>query len=152
MYEHQILSAQRLCAICIFLSQNHRMAEVGRDLCSLSGPPSLPKQGHLKQVAQAHGLTAFEYLQAQRINKFPVQPVPVLSHPHSEKMFPDVQREPPVFQLVLIASGPVPGHHREEPGSALFAPSLQVFMYIDEIALSLLFSRLNSPSSLSLSA
>ena len=39
------------------------------------------------------------------------------------------------------------GHHWEKPGSAFFTPSLQVFIGIDEIPLSLLFSRLNSPSS-----
>jgi len=80
------------------------------------------------------------------------QPVPVLSHPHSDKVFPIVQREPPVFQSVSIASGPVTGHHLEEPGSVLFAPSLQVCIHVDKIPLSLLLSKLNSPSSLSFSS
>jgi len=39
------------------------------------------------------------------------QPVPVLSHPHSEKTFPDVHREPPVFQFVPTASGLVTQRH-----------------------------------------
>ena len=30
---------------------------------------------------------------------------------HSQKVFPDVQREPPVFQFVPIASCPVTGYH-----------------------------------------
>jgi len=51
-----------------------------------------------------------------------------------------------VFQFVLIASGPVTGQH------LLFAPYLQVFIHIDKIALNLLFYRLSSPSSLSLSS
>jgi len=34
-----------------------------------------------------------------------------VDHPHSEKGFPDAQREPPVFQCVPIPSGPVTGHH-----------------------------------------
>jgi len=49
------------------------------------------------------------------------------------KLFPDVQREPPVFQAVLTASGSVTGHHWKEPGSVCFTPSLQVFIYIDKI-------------------
>ena len=32
-----------------------------------------------------------------------------------------------------VASGPVTGHHWKEPGSVLFASSLQVFIHIDEI-------------------
>ena len=28
-----------------------------------------------------------------------------------EKVFPNVQREPPVFRFVPVASGPVTGHH-----------------------------------------
>jgi len=34
------------------LSQNHRIAGVGRDLCGSSSPTLLPKQGHLQQAAQ----------------------------------------------------------------------------------------------------
>ena len=103
-------------------------------------------------LAQNHVQTAFEHLQGWRLDNLPGQPVPVLSHSHCKKVFPDVQREPPVFQVVPIASGPVAGHHWEEPGSVFFAPSWQVFISIDEIPLSLFFPRLNSPSSLSLSS
>jgi len=60
--------------------------------------------------------------------------------------------EPPVFQFVPIASSPVPGHHRKEPGSLFFTSSLQMFVCIDEISLSLFFSRLNNPCSLSFSS
>jgi len=41
----------------------------------------------------------------------PGKPVPVPGHPHSEKLFPDIQREPPVFQFMPIASDPVTGNH-----------------------------------------
>ena len=60
------------------------------------------------------------------------KPVQMLSHLHSRKVFPDVEREPPVFQFVPTASGPVTGHHWEEPGSTLFSPSLQVFIHSDK--------------------
>jgi len=56
------------------------------------------------------------------------------------------------FIFVPIAFGPVTGHHWKAPGSILFAPSLQVFQHFDKIPLSLLFSRQNSLSSLSLSS
>ena len=110
------------------------------------------KLGHLEPVAQDHVQTAFGYLQGWTLHNLSGHPVPVLGCPHSEKVFLDVQREPPVFHFVPIASGLVTGHHWKEPGSVLFAPSFQVSIYIDEIPLSLLFSRLNSPHSFSLSS
>lgn len=63
---------------------------------------------------------SFEYLHGWRLHNLPVQPVPALSHPHSGKEFPDVQREPPVFLFVLIAFVPVAGHRWEDPGSLIF--------------------------------
>jgi len=39
-----------------------------------------------------------------RLHNVSGQPVPVLSHPHIKKVFPDVQREPSVFLFVPIAS------------------------------------------------
>ena len=38
------------------------------------------------------------------------------------------------------------GSHQKEPGSVLFSPSFQVFMYIDKIPLTLPFSMLNRSS------
>lgn len=57
----------------------------------------------------------------------------MLSQPHSKNLFPNIQREPPVFQFVPIASCPITGNHQKEPGSNFFAASLQVFMCIDKI-------------------
>ena len=71
----------------------------------------LLKQGHLGPVVQEHVQMAFEYLQGGRLHNLSGQPVPVLSNPHSKKVFPDVQTGPPVFQFVPIASGPVSGHY-----------------------------------------
>lgn len=51
------------------------------------------------------------------------QPVALLSHSVSEKGFPDSQMEPPVFQIVPVASGRVTGYCWEEPGSVLFSIS-----------------------------
>jgi len=71
--------------------------------------------------------TGFDYLYGWRLYSLPGQ----LSH--CKILFPDVQREAPVFQVVPIASGPVTGHHSKKPGSIFIAPSLQVFLYIGKI-------------------
>lgn len=44
----------------------------------------------------------FEHLKERRLHNLPG--LPVLGHPHSRKVFPDLQREPPVFQFLLIVS------------------------------------------------
>ena len=84
-------------------------------------------------IAQDRVQTGSEYLQAWRLHDLPGQPVPARGHPHSENVFPDIQMEPPVFQFVPTAPGPVTGHHCKEPSSILFAPSLQVLICIDKI-------------------
>ena len=65
---------------CI-LSQTHRMAGVGRDLCGQSSPTPLPKQGHQELVAQDLVQVGFECLQRRRIHNVSGQPVPVLPSP-----------------------------------------------------------------------
>ena len=126
------------------------MAEDGRDLQRPSGPTPLLKQGHLQPVAQDRVWTAFENLQGWRLHKLPGQRVPVLSHPRSEKVFPDVQMECPVFQCAPISSGPAslgtPG--KSLAPSSAFPPFRYLYALL-EIPLSLLFSRLNSPTSVS---
>lgn len=82
----------------------------------------------------------------------PITSLENLSQCSVAKVFPAVQREPPVFHIVLIASGPVTGRHWKEPSSTFLAPSPQMFIDIDEIPLSCVFSRLRSPSSLSISS
>ena len=114
------------------ISQNHRTAQVGRGLLRSRGLPLQLKHGHLELVAQVCIQLGFAYLQGWRLHNLSGQPVPVLGHPHSKRVFPDVQREPPVFQCVSIGSGPVTGHCRKEPGSVFFIPSCQVFIYINK--------------------
>jgi len=76
--------------------------------------------------------------------------VRVFDHPQSNKVFPCVQMEFPVLQFVPLAPCPVSGHYGEESGPFFFIPSHQV--NIGEIPPSLLFSRLKSSSSCSLSS
>lgn len=46
-----------------------------------------------------------------KVHNLPEKYVPVLSHCHRKKLFPDIQKEPPVFLFVPIAPGPGTGHH-----------------------------------------
>ncbi|NXF41453.1 CENPK protein, partial [Nyctibius bracteatus] len=62
----------------------------------------LPKQVPLEQVAQGRVQAGFEYLQRSRLHNLPRQPVPVLCHPQSKEVFPHIQMELPMFQLVPI--------------------------------------------------
>ena len=48
-------------------SQNHRIVEVGRDLCGSPSPTPLLKQGHLQQAAQDRVQVGLEYLQRRRL-------------------------------------------------------------------------------------
>jgi len=54
------------------------MLGVGRDLCGLSGPPSLLRQGHLQEVAQDHIQVGLDCIQRRRFHNLSGQPVPVL--------------------------------------------------------------------------
>lgn len=82
----------------------------------------------------------------------PGQPVPVLGHPPSQKVFLMLGWNFPRFCLRPLPLVPSLEHHWKEPVSVAFIPSLQVFACIDEFPLSILFSRLNRPSSFSLSS
>jgi len=90
---------------------NHRIVKHGRDVWRSSGPTLVLKQHQLELVAHDHVQMAFEDHQGWRLHHLSGQLVPVLGPPHSEKVFPDVQRELPVLQFVPISSGPVTGHH-----------------------------------------
>jgi len=65
----------------------HRVVLVARDLWRSSGPTPLLKQRHLQLVVQDHIQTTFEHLQGWRLQNVPGEPAPVLSHPHSKKVF-----------------------------------------------------------------
>ena len=50
-----------------------------------------------------------------------------------KKGLPDIQTEPPAIQFVPTVSCPVTGHYWKDPGSILFLPFFQIFIYIDKI-------------------
>lgn len=55
--------------------------------------------------------SAFEDLQGGKLHNLSGKPVSVFHHPHSIEVLLDVQKEPPVFQFVPIASCPGTEHH-----------------------------------------
>ena len=87
----------------ILVSQNPRLAGVGRDLCGSPSPTPLLKQGHLQQAAQDLVQAGLEYLQRRRLHNLPGQPVPLLHHPQSEEVLPCVQTVLPMLPFVPIA-------------------------------------------------
>jgi len=122
------------------------MVEDGRDFWKSPCPTPQLSQGH--QEALAWALSRRICISPWRETSQPLWAVTLTVN----KVFPDVQTAPHVFQLLPIASCPGTGHQRKEPGSVFFAPSLQTHIHIAKIPPSLLFSRLNSPRSLSLSS
>lgn len=57
-------------------------------------------------------------------------------------VFPDGQRETPLFWFVLTVACPGIKHHWVRPGSIFFISSLQVIADIDQVSLNLFISRL----------
>jgi len=82
------------------------MVGVGKDLWGSSSPTLLPKQGHLKQIAQDCVQAGLEYIQRRRLQNLSGQPVPVLCHPQSEEVLCHVQMELLMLQFVSVASCP----------------------------------------------
>ena len=58
------------------------------------------------------------------------QPIPVPGHPFRQVVFPNVQPESPLVQLVTIPSSPIPDYMREEANLQLTTTSLQVVIEI----------------------
>ena len=131
-------------------SQNPSTVGVGRVLCGSSSPTPLPKQGHPEQAAQHRGQAVLEYFQRRRIHNLSGQPVAGLCHPQREEVLPHVQMELPVLQFVPIAPCPVAGHHWKELGPILLTPTVQIF--VSMLGPLAAFSRLNKPSSFSLTS
>lgn len=108
-------------------SQNHRMVKVGRDLWRSPGPTPLLRQGHLKQVAEVHVQSAFEYLQRGRTHS-----VPALRQPHMKNHFPEFRGNLLCSNLLCFTWCPLPLvlslGTTDKPGSTSFAPSPWVFL------------------------
>jgi len=64
-----------------------------------------------RMVAQDHVQMAFKYLEGWRCQNPLANLCQRLVTLTVKKVFPDVQRDPPVFQCVPTGSCPVTGHH-----------------------------------------
>jgi len=95
----------------------------------------MSKHVHLEQAAQDLIQAGFEYFQRRKLHNPSGLPVLVLCHPQREEVLPHVQTELPMLQFVPVAS----------------CPALRYLKAIIRPPRSLLFCRLNKPSSLSLS-
>jgi len=65
-------------------SQNHRHAEVGRDLLRTCSPTAVLKECQLEQVDQRCVLLGFEYLQGWRLCSLSELCLPAFDHLHSK--------------------------------------------------------------------
>ncbi|KAK4810832.1 hypothetical protein QYF61_008804 [Mycteria americana] len=93
-------------------------------------------------------LTRCEVVNGSRL-AFLIKPVPMLHNPFSEVTFPNIQSKPPLEQLEAISSCPITCNLGEDTDPHLSTTSFQRAI---RSPLSLRFSRLNNPSSLSRSS
>lgn len=103
------------------MSQSSTTAEAGRDLLIIqSTAPAQPGTAG----AGCPGLCPeLEYVLRWRLHHLSGKPV--FGHPNNAKLFPDIQKKPPVFQFVPFTSCTATGHH-SKPGSVFFVLPIQV--------------------------
>lgn len=83
-YENELCNA---CSVNYRITDRLRLEGTSR--CHLVKPPA--ETGPSRNACPWLCLDTFEYLQEWKHHNFPGQPVPGLSDPHSERVFPDVQ-------------------------------------------------------------
>lgn len=109
----------------------HLESQHGWSLLGPSGPSPAPA-GTLRAGCSGLCPSSFWWPSRRRFPNLSGKTVWVLCHLHSAEGLPDAQSELPVFQSVPIASCSGTGHHWREPGSVLFAHSIQMFVDIDD--------------------
>jgi len=100
-------------------SQNHRIAEVGKELKDHQIQPqpnhtTLTNNPPLRHVPEHHIQTVFKHIQGWWLNHLPGQSIPVLNNPFCKEQFPDIQPELTLVQLEAISPRPVTCHQWEE--------------------------------------
>lgn len=102
-------------------SQNHRMANAGRDYWRSSSPMSLFKQDHLEHVTPDCVQMALKYLQGRRLCNLSEQPFPKISHLTVKKLFLMLRWNFLCGILCLCPLILLPSH--QEPGPTLLTPT-----------------------------
>ena len=113
------------------------------------------KQGclHLEQAAQRPVQTYLEHLPRQSFHHLSGQPIPVLHYPYSKILLLHIQYKFPLFQMEIISPCPMTADPAKESVPFSLIASLQILSVATMgSAHNLLFTRMNSPSSLSLSS
>lgn len=123
------------------------MSESGRDLWRSSGPIPLLKQGNLQPAAQDHIQTAFDSFQHGRLHNISAQPVPLLSPLTVKQFFLMFRGNILCFSLCQLPLVLSLGTTEKNLARTSLHSSFR-YLY----TFSLLFSRLHSHSSLSLSS
>jgi len=126
------------------------MAEFGRDPWRSSGPTLLLKQDHQEPGAQDHVQMAFECLQGGRLHNLSGQPLAILGHTHRVKKYFLMFR----WTLLCFSLCPLPvvlslGTTERSLALSASQPPCRYLYTLRRCPLIRLFSRLNSPSSLS---
>lgn len=126
--------------------KNHGITEWLKPMEPLNiiGPSPLLKRGHLETIAQDHVRMAFEDLQEGRPYNLSGQHLPVLGHPHSEKVLLDVQIQLLVFNLCPLLLFLSLNKTEKNLAPVSLHPAFRYTLV--RSALNLLFSRLNSTS------
>lgn len=97
------------------------MVEVERVLWRLSCSNPLLKQGYLKQPRTLSGQIFNILMDGDYTTSLGNLYLCIVTLKKCLEVFPDVQRKPPVLQLVPVVSGPVTEHHGKETASVVFA-------------------------------
>jgi len=129
---------------------DHRIICWKRPLTSSSPTIHPTKQCLLNHIPKCHIYTVFEHLLRWGLNHLPGQPDPMPDHSFSKDIFPNIQTKPPLIQLDAITTGSIASQLGGETNTCLTTTSFQVVVESNKApTLSLLFFRLNSPSTLS---
>jgi len=149
----QMNNPNLMCMRCYYISQDHGMVWVGRDLTDHPVPPPRHGQGPLPpaQGAPSPIQPGLEPCQGGGSHSFSGQPGPGPHHPQREEFLPYIQPESPLFQLEAVTPWPITPRPCHSPSPALLQP-LQALAAALRSPQSLLLSRLSSPSSPSLSS
>jgi len=134
--------------VITFSKQN--IGSQGKELKRSPGPPPCAGRATQSQLPRAVFRRLLN-ITREGAHSLSVQPVPVLGHPHSEKCFLSSSR----ISRVSVCAHCLWSHHWAPVQRVWLCPlcTLPLYICMDfKIPLSLLFSRLNSPSSLSFSS
>lgn len=130
------------------ISTNHKICKGGKESSGQLVQPLVFKKGLLDLADQDHVQVEFQCLQGESL--LPLWVTCAVLTDHRYKSVSWHTEETSSVSVCAPSSASATGHLQKETCSVFFVPSLQVFVYINKIPLSLLLFRQCSPSSESL--